>query len=1131
MPDQKLFTVRPTTRQPRNDQKDTFRVYLSPSSLLQVKLRAGDLCQLSSVSDDAAEPRTRTAIAWTAAEKIHDSVIQTTKLLQELYGLRLGDKISITRAPHQLDDVESIKLEEQGVTPPATPTTPASTSLSTQLSSSALISDELLDAERPHWEWALEYPLIRCEIVAVGMAFELDLKGARQRFKVIEINSTDSGNTNTIYKITDKSKVIIGSTLTASSAAAGDSQRLLQVKPTGIGGLGLQIERINDRLQDFNITQDKRVIMPSFYKSSSGILIYGSKGTGKSILLSKIAEAGWRKTFTITSSVLNRSSSGADGAAILRKIFSDALKHQPSLITIDQIDFIAPKRGTANIDNSVSPALCEGLDSLQDTNVLVVAATRHPNDVDETLRTPHRLGIEVELQIPTAKNRLEILTALRGSASEPSDELLVNVASRTHGYVGADLFSLLQLTCRKAKARLFSTANLESSKHKSQGDQKNENISPSEQDQSESPIVLNINGEDISSALREIRPTAMREVFLETPNVRWTDIGGQTELKERLRRAVERPIKNAERMRQLNMRGNQGVLLYGPPGCSKTLMVKALATEAGLNFLAVKGAEVLSMYVGESERTLREIFRKAREASPSILFFDEIDAIGSKRQEGGAPSGVNLLTTLLNEMDGIEELKNVLIIAATNKPEELDPALMRPGRLGTLMFVGLPDHQARKELFDIWVRKADVDASVDTSGLASTTEGYTGAELVGICETAAEICMDEEEAAQTRCQITNHHLAMAMGQVPKQTSPELLAKFAAWHMRLGLRNTQNLFAATCLPAVVRVRLQYRAALLLVAKAVVTSLHTQLVDLPRHGLPPRGLALGLDLDLELGHLGVPEHQIVVVVVEVVVVYHQLEVIGTDAMDKEGVDIADRDHEHHPTARVLAAAVQSVDSGAGVLPEAQLPHRGEIIVEKLTKNVNENHLREIFGAYGEIQSLELPMNRQFMTNRGTAYIHYNQPADAEAAIAHMHEAQLDGAVLSVSIILPRLVKAGLTPDDLGRVTGVGTRVERLHLLRASVPHLEEDDPLDPAGTVMIYIVHGRHQDHGPLFVDLVLLHRTQGLAPLPHPGEDLAGTALPEEEEEARALVAVVAALVAAAAGAGDVTVGDKNGNVS
>lgn len=241
----------------------------------------------------------------------------------------------------------------------------------------------------------------------------------------------------------------------------------------------------------------------------------------------------------------------------------------------------------------------------------------------------------------------------------------------------------------------------------------------------------------------------------------------------------------SDRMKRLNIKEKKGILLYGPPGCSKTLLVKALATEAGLNFLAVKGAEVLSMYVGESERALREIFRKARSASPSIIFFDEIDAIASSRGGINSHGSVNMLTTLLNEMDGIEELRGVLVVAATNKPEILDPALMRPGRLDNIIYIGPPDFEARREILHIWITKSAVDDSVNINDLAIFTDGYSGAELVSICEHAADLALEEEEQNGKERDITWAHFQCALSQVPKQLSGPLINGYEIWRRKIN----------------------------------------------------------------------------------------------------------------------------------------------------------------------------------------------------------------------------------------------------------------------------------------------------------------------------------------------------------
>ncbi|OOF91250.1 hypothetical protein ASPCADRAFT_211080 [Aspergillus carbonarius ITEM 5010] len=545
----------------------------------------------------------------------------------------------------------------------------------------------------------------------------------------------------------------------------------IQVWPAGLGGMDQQIESINESLTDFN-TSPVNLVMPSFYEHSRGILLYGPKGTGKTALLGQIEAAGWNKTFHIGSSTFGRNIGEAESK--LRNLFQEAKRCQPSAVIIDQVEFIAPRRTSLDAQ-SLASVLCECLDDVKSALILIVAATRHPNDVDDALRTPHRLANEIELQIPTAQDRGQILRAICGCPSPTlSDSLLDLIAEKTHGYVGADLFALLQLICRKARQRQTLEDGLSFHEDHTPADNIVEVLNSRE-----TVVGLKVEDVDVLSALQETRPTAMREVFLETPRVKWSDIGGQHEIKRRLQKAVERPLKYPERMRRLNLNSKKGVLLYGPPGCSKTLTVKALATEAGLNFLAVKGAEILSMYVGESERALREIFRKARSARPSIIFFDEIDAIASKRGSS-SHGGVNVLTTLLNEMDGIEELKSVLVIAATNKPEVLDPALMRPGRLDNILYIGPPDYEARKEILNIWFRKSVIDPEVEVDVLATKTEGYSGAEIVSICETAGDAALDEEEETGQAQDIRWEHFEHALKLVKRQITAAVIEEYERW---------------------------------------------------------------------------------------------------------------------------------------------------------------------------------------------------------------------------------------------------------------------------------------------------------------------------------------------------------------
>ncbi|KAJ5778571.1 ATPase [Penicillium odoratum] len=757
MAEVRSYTARPFTKQPKSDHQDAFRVHLSSSSMAALRLRAGDICTLSSAIGS------KTAIAWTASENIQSTVVQVSKTLQECYDIKVGEKVAITRINGLLEEIEAVVLVD--CTDPA---------------KMERYGGPIPAEDRCHWEWALEFKLLKGEIITKNLVFDLELKNQTRSFQVVNIHIASPHSSRTIFRFTNATKVTIG---TEEESPRDEPISELFVESSGLGGLSRQIDDINDNLSDFNVDVLKPT-MPSFYEDSHGILLYGPKGTGKTSLLQQIEKAGWRQVFKIHSGTLGRST--AESESKLRKIFQEAAHSKPSVIIIDQLDFVAPKR-TSLDSSSLASVLCEALDSIRGASVMVIAATRHPNNVDDALRTPHRLGTEIEIQIPTAQDRAEILRAIRGPASSGLTDALIDLlAEKTHGYVGADLFALLQLICRKARRRQMrerkSTAlPVEASPKSDILDISSLDINGDAANAGNGGFVVDlvIRETDIWSSLQEIRPTAMREVFLETPKVRWSDIGGQHDIKKRLQQAVERPLKHPERMKRLNVKSKKGVLLYGPPGCSKTLTVKALATEAGLNFLAVKGAEILSMYVGESERSLREIFRKARAARPSIIFFDEIDAIAARRSST-SQGGVNVLTTLLNEMDGIEELRNVLVVAATNKPDVLDPALMRPGRLDNILYIGPPDFEARKEILRIWASKSVLHPDVDLDELATQTEGYSGAEVVSICETAGDAALDEEEETQQEQDVQLKHFEYALSQVRRQITDSVIREYESW---------------------------------------------------------------------------------------------------------------------------------------------------------------------------------------------------------------------------------------------------------------------------------------------------------------------------------------------------------------
>ncbi|PWW72494.1 AAA-domain-containing protein [Tuber magnatum] len=510
-----------------------------------------------------------------------------------------------------------------------------------------------------------------------------------------------------------------------------------------------------------------------------GILLYGPPGTGKTLLLKAIASEISAKCYVLNGSVIGKYLGESEAA--IRKVFAEARRNQPAVVFMDEADSIARKRGEGDGDEGriVSTILTEmdgtayadggGAEAVK---LVVVAATSRPNSIDQALRRPGRFDREVEIGIPDVNSRREILEILTRdiefSNKKPKEATIKALAAKTHGFVGADLEAVVRTAFTSALTRL------------KQDDLDLTALALNNTPETHSQLLLR--EEDIDLALKDVRPTAMREIFLEPPRVRWSDIGGQEEVKQRLREAVEWPLTHPEAFSRLGGAPRKGLLLYGPPGCSKTLTAKALATEAGLNFMAVKGAELFNMYLGESERAVREVFRKARAASPSIIFFDEIDALSASRDDSGGGGGggggkANVLTTLLNEMDGIEVLKGVTILAATNRPELIDPALLRPGRLDTILYVGPPDLPAREQILQIKTGKMSISTDVDLSHLAEATEGFSGAEVVSICDEAIHYAMRESFSIEVVCA---RHFEAALEKAVPQITAAMCEAYECW---------------------------------------------------------------------------------------------------------------------------------------------------------------------------------------------------------------------------------------------------------------------------------------------------------------------------------------------------------------
>ncbi|KAF8454503.1 P-loop containing nucleoside triphosphate hydrolase protein [Terfezia claveryi] len=795
---EQAITLRPAPGHPYH--KTFLRVHLHRQTLANLQLKAGELCHISVpkthkpvIGDVTTVMELYPAIAWLTTDgQLGGNKAQVSEGWRMLSGTTLESKgLLLGRYIGDNGDASEVVIKEVGD------------------------SGDVWQTEGRGWVPMLENALFEGKYVFEGMPLRsVEYKGVKRDFEITRVVPADAQRASTVspcqrriisaYKVTFTTAVdlagmeIIEASIPEVSAqksevngrgeTPGPAESPLHTDPPNpaplpafaqIAGLTIQLAKL------------KSLLLSTLYYSHRftsvnltpfrGILLYGPPGTGKSLIMrclpGELSSSLPRplSTFSISSSVIGKYL--GESEASIRKIFSDAKTNKPSVIFIDDVDSLAPKRSLSGelSDARLVATLMAELDELGD-GIVVVAATSNPNNIDEGLRRPGRLEQEIEIPRPDMKAREEILSLLlskvpkgwveqseegdiQGNKVVNRDPVIKSLAFHTHGFVGADLEALVRGSVLHAISRL-ETLSLPTS---------------SETLASQDTILES----DLERSLKEVRPTSMKEVFLDTPNVRWSDVGGQAELKQRLRETVEWPLTCPEVFTRLGCTPRKGLLLYGPPGCSKTLVAKALATEAGLNFITVKGPELLNMYVGESERAVREVFRKARAASPSIIFFDEIDALGSSRTRSGEHNGVNVLTALLNEMDGIEVLHGVIVLAATNRPDILDLALLRPGRLDTILYVGPPDLPARREILQIRSKRMVISPDVDLGQLAIDTEGYSGAELVHLCDEASHYAMRESLQIES---VAWRHFEEAKRHSTRQITDEMRKFYEDWRV-------------------------------------------------------------------------------------------------------------------------------------------------------------------------------------------------------------------------------------------------------------------------------------------------------------------------------------------------------------
>jgi transitional endoplasmic reticulum ATPase len=582
--------------------------------------------------------------------------------------------------------------------------------------------------------------------------------GGRLTFEVIDVSPAAASavlvSQKTLFQISVKSEAQRG---------------LSRVVYEDIGGLKDEIQKVREMIE--LPLRHPEIFEKLGIEAPKGILLHGPPGTGKTLLAKAVANETNAHFLTISGPEIMSKFYG-ESEARLREIFKESRDKAPSIIFIDEIDSIAPKREevTGEVERRVVSQLLSLMDGLQSRGkVVVIAATNRPNALDPALRRPGRFDREIEIKVPDKRGRLEILQIHAHNMPLESDVDQEKIAAVTHGFVGADLEYLCKEAAMRCLRRLLPELNLE-----------DEKISPDTLDK----LIITMN--DFESAIKDVMPSAMREVYLEIPDVEWTDIGGLVDVKRELQEAVEWPLRYPDLYGALSHTLTKGILLHGPSGTGKTLLAKAVATESEANFISVKGPELISKWVGESERGIREIFRRARQASPCIIFFDEIDSIaGTRGGMGGVEGGSSgnggtdrMLSQLLTEMDGVREMTGVVVIAATNRGDMIDSALLRPGRFDKIIYVPNPDTATRVKILEIHTKGKPVSRDIDLNRIAKATEAFSGADVAAVTNTAISLVLHEflqkypspEEATKhsSEALVSQRHFEDAVRNIKKQ---------------------------------------------------------------------------------------------------------------------------------------------------------------------------------------------------------------------------------------------------------------------------------------------------------------------------------------------------------------------------
>ncbi|CAA2985843.1 cell division cycle 48 homolog [Olea europaea subsp. europaea] len=666
---------------------DNSAVSLNPAKMEALNFFRGDTILIK------GKRRTDTVCILLSDEQCEESKIKMNKVVRANLRVRLGDVVSI----HQCPDVKYGKRVH------VLPFDDSVEGLTGNLFD-VYLKPYFMDAYRP---------------LRKGDLFQVRGGMRSVEFKVVE---TDPGE----YCIVAPDTEIF---CDGEPIRREDEEKLNEVGYDDVGGVRKQMAQIRELVE-------LPLRHPQLFKSigvkpPKGILLYGPPGSGKTLIARAVANETGAFFFLINGPEIMSKMAG-ESESNLRKAFEEAEKNAPSIIFIDELDSIAPRREKTHgeVERRIVSQLLTLMDGLKSrAHVIVMGATNRPNSIDPALRRFGRFDREIDIGVPDEVGRLEVIRIHTKNMKLAEDVDLERVAKDTHGYVGADLAALCTEAALQCIREKMDVIDLE--------------------DETIDAELLNsmaVTNEHFQTALGASNPSALRETVVEVPNVSWDDIGGLENVKRELQETVQYPVEHPEKFEKFGMSPSKGVLFYGPPGCGKTLLAKAIANECQANFISVKGPELLTMWFGESEANVREIFDKARQSAPCVLFFDELDSIATQRGSSvgdGGGAADRVLNQLLTEMDGMTAKKTVFIIGATNRPDIIDPALLRPGRLDQLIYIPLPDDVSRLQIFKTCLRKSPLSKDVDLGALASYTRGFSGADITEICQRACKYAIRE----------------------------------------------------------------------------------------------------------------------------------------------------------------------------------------------------------------------------------------------------------------------------------------------------------------------------------------------------------------------------------------------------